>query len=95
LLSKPLSLRERGWGEGTTLGHVDAGLQHCIHSSQNIVVPEAEDVQTLSFKKPGSNLVNALIVLRSIQFNHQASGLAVGIHDVGWNGVLAAEFHVP
>src|SRR5687767_4594753 len=93
LLLKPLSLRERGWGEGPVADSVPGRLDHGIGLKQYIVVPEAQHLVTVDLKKPCAGGIGFLRVLRPIEFDHQPGVTATEIRNAGWQRMLAAELH--
>src|SRR6185312_15059145 len=89
---KPLSRRERGWGEGSIFCGAEDRFEHRIRLLQHVIVPEAQDHQATGFEELRAHVIDRFIVLRTIQFHDQFLRFANEIHDVGRDGVLPAEF---
>jgi hypothetical protein len=71
LFLKPLSLRERGWGEGSVLRDAPDGLEHRFRLLQNLIVPVTQDLEAQGFKVASACLVHVFAMLRTVKLDYQ------------------------
>ena len=92
-LPKPLSLGERGWGEG-----VPQRFQHRIRFLQYLIVPEANHPNALFIQEPGALRIifpdRISVMLTSIQFDRQLQFVAVEVENISAYRMLTPEFFV-
>jgi len=59
--------------------------------NQYLIVPKPHDKQSFALQRLGSRCVQFRRVLRTIEFDNQSARVAMKIHNVGWQRVLAAK----
>src|SRR5690348_15712132 len=69
LLLKPLSLRERGGGEGPVFDGAQDRLENGIRMTQDIIVPESHDLEALRLQEARSRCILLVTMLRAVQLN--------------------------
>jgi hypothetical protein len=89
---KPLSHRERGWGEGTASREIQNRFKHRPDFQQHLIVPESQDKQALALQSACTYQVAFFVVLRTIELDHQLELVAVKVCDIWWYGMLTAKF---
>ena len=91
LFFEPLSLWERGWGEGPVSRGAQDDLKHRSRIFKRIVVPETQYTQTSLLQQSCAHGVFGVAVLRSIDFDHELCFTAMEIRDPRWKWMLSAK----